>query len=1203
MVFPLSYSNVAGGTSAAGLIAAEGSSSASSNGSNSPTTEPPAPASNRVIIINKQPQPLKFCSNSVSTTKYNALTFLPLFLFESFRRYSNAFFLFIACLQQIPDASPTGHYTTLAPLSFILFVSACKEIFEDTKRRMADGDVNNRKVLALKSNFGFEEYRWTKIQVGDIVQVRNNEEFPSDLVLLASSEPQGICYIETSNLDGETNLKTRLALPETAQLRSVDDLLILDGTIECETPNRHLYDFTGNIRPSGRQTIPLCPDQLLLRGSRLKNTDWVYGVVVFTGHDSKLMRNSKQGAILRLKRSQLDEFANRQVIMMFALLVLICLVSAIGNVVWQGWHLPLDWYLFPMVNRVVENKQNFGFSFLTFVILYNNLIPISLQVTLEMVRFIQTLFISWDLEMYDSTSGTPAVARTSNLNEDLGQVKYIFSDKTGTLTENKMIFRQCSAGGVVYGDHSSTQETFIDTTMTQNLRMNTPQAGIIHEFLLAVSLCHTVVTEPNPDQPNKPIYLAASPDEAALVKAAASLDYTFLKREPNHISVRVRSRADNRGGEPKYDVLNYELLEVLEFTSERKRMSVLVRTPEGRILLMCKGADSVICDRLAPHQPYLDRTIAQLDEFAGHGFRTLCIATTEIAPEFYTEWKKQFVIAATSMDRRKEKIAEACNVIERNLQLIGATAIEDRLQEGVPECIAQLRKADIKVWVLTGDKMETAVNIGHSCNLLTKGMTLFTLNETSLDRVREMLYKFRGELHDASAPCGLIVDGRALHYALSVDLRKDFFDLATQCKAVICCRASPIQKADVVSLVRVTNPRDITLAIGDGANDVAMIQTAHIGVGISGKEGLQAVCASDYAIGQFRFLQRLLLVHGAWSYERISKLILYCYHKNICLYVMQFYFAITSGFSGVTMFERWTIGLYNICFTAAPPFIIGIFDRSCSADSRMRYPILYGVSQRGELFNYAVFWRWIFSSLIHAAVIFSLTYGIFFQGVLWSDGQMSGGFLFGAAAFTYVIVVVCLKAGLETSSWSVFTHVGIWGSIVSWFVFLPIYSKIWPHFLGFGEDFVGIADAMFSSWLFWFGLIFIPITTLLFDVLYKAVNNTGYTSVVDTVRRMESLGITDLDVFLDVVKPRPLLENVTLLGMMGRHAPTSATATPAGPPQQRGYAFSQDEGGAVSQARVVSLYGATDSVPNRERMQRLSVNSLQRVHPQQPPYH
>ncbi|GAU88520.1 hypothetical protein RvY_01206 [Ramazzottius varieornatus] len=1173
MVFPLSYSNIAHGVS--------GVSSRSASGQSSPEQQPPPV--NRVILINKQPQPVSFCSNTVSTAKYNAITFLPLFFFESFRRYSNAFFLFIACLQQIPDVSPTGRFTTLMPLSFILFVSACKEIFEDAKRRKADNIANNRKVLALKSSFGFEETKWSKIMVGDVVKVRNNEEFPSDLILLSSSEPHGVCYIETSNLDGETNLKTRLSLPETAQLQAVDDLMALDGTIECEAPNRHLYDFTGNIRPSGRQVIALGPEQLLLRGSRLKNTEWVFGIVIFTGHDSKLMRNSKQSAIIRLKRSQLDEFANRQIVMMFALLVILCLVSAVGSTIWTKGHRQTDWYLGEALD-----STNFGFSFLTFIILYNNLIPISLQVTLEMVRLFQTLFVSWDLDMYDKTTNTPAVARTSNLNEDLGQVKYVFSDKTGTLTENKMIFRQCSVGGVVYGDALATSEDFVDTNLSETLRGNTPVAKPINDFLLALSICHTVVTEPNPDNPNQPVYLAASPDEAALVKAAANLDYTFIKREPHHLTIRARSRGDNSKGEIKHDMLQYELLEILEFTSDRKRMSVLVRTPEGRILLTCKGADTVICDRLAPHQPYLEQTMQQLERFAERGFRTLCVATAEIMPDFYNEWKKNYHRASTSMDRRREQVSEACNAIERNLQLLGATAIEDRLQEGVSHCIAALRKANIKIWVLTGDKMETAINIGHSCNLLNRDMTLFTVNETSLDRVREVLFKFKNDIKEMLHPengAGLIVDGRALTYALAMDLRKDFLDLATLCDAVICCRVSPMQKADVVSLVKTHYPKDITLAIGDGANDVAMIQTAHIGVGISGKEGMQAVCASDYAIGQFRFLQKLLFVHGAWSYERISKLILYCYYKNITLYVMQFYFTLGNGFSGQTLFERWTIGLYNIWFTALPPFVIGIFERSCSSESRMRYPVLYGSSQRGELFNYAVFWRWIFLALAHSAVIFYLTYAIFWHNTLWTNGQNEGGFLFGAAAFTYVVVIVTLKAGLETSSWTVWTHFGIWFSILSWFIFMPIYSNVWPHMLYFGEDFVGIAEALYSSASFWFGLVLVPVITLMFDILYKAWTNTGYSNVVDTVRRMESMGIHDLDVFLSVVKPRPLIQNDTPLNALA-----GPSTSQGGHP--RGYAFSQDEAGAVSQANIVSMYGSTDNLPNRARMQRLSVNNL-----------
>lgn len=199
----------------------------------------------------------------------------------------------------------------------------------------------------------------------------------------------------------------------------------------------------------------------------------------------------------------------------------------------------------------------------------------------------------------------------------------------------------------------------------------------------------------------------------------------------------------------------------------------------------------------------------------------------------------------------------------------------------------------------------------------------------------------------------LIVDGKTLKYALSHELQKDFIELCVSCKVVICCRVSPMQKAEVVELVT-KHTKAVSLAIGDGANDVAMIQKANVGVGISGVEGLQAACASDYSIAQFRFLLRLLLVHGSWNYSRLCKLILYSFYKNICLYVIELWFAIYSGWSGQILFERWTIGLYNVMFTALPPLAMGLFDRACSADTMLKYPKLYKPSQDAKLFNVKV---------------------------------------------------------------------------------------------------------------------------------------------------------------------------------------------------------------------------------------------------------
>ncbi|XP_009698216.1 PREDICTED: phospholipid-transporting ATPase IB-like, partial [Cariama cristata] len=377
------------------------------------------------------------------TAKYSVVTFLPRFLYEQIRKAANAFFLFIALLQQIPDVSPTGRYTTLVPLLFILTVAGIKEIIEDYKRHKADSAVNKKKTIVLRNGM-WQNIMWKEVAVGDIVKVTNGQHLPADMIIISSSEPQAMCYIETANLDGETNLKIRQGLSQTASLQSREELMKASGRIECEGPNRHLYDFTGNLRLDGQSPVPVGPDQILLRGAQLRNTQWVLGIVVYTGHDTKLMQNSTKAP---LKRSNVEKVTNMQILVLFCILLVMALVSSVGALLWNRTHGEVVWYLGS--NKMLS--VNFGYNLLTFIILYNNLIPISLLVTLEVVKFTQALFINWDIDMYYPETDTPAMARTSNLNEELGQVKYLFSDKTGTLTCNIMNFKKCSIAGVTYG--------------------------------------------------------------------------------------------------------------------------------------------------------------------------------------------------------------------------------------------------------------------------------------------------------------------------------------------------------------------------------------------------------------------------------------------------------------------------------------------------------------------------------------------------------------------------------------------------------------------------------------------------------------------------------------------------------------------------------------------------------------------------------
>uniref|UniRef100_A0A8C2G8G3 Phospholipid-transporting ATPase n=1 Tax=Cyprinus carpio TaxID=7962 RepID=A0A8C2G8G3_CYPCA len=1043
----------------------------------------------RLIFIN-QPQFTKFCSNHVSTAKYNVLTFLPRFLYSQFRRAANSFFLFIALLQQIPDVSPTGRWTTLVPLLFILLVAAVKEVIEDLVR------------LTVKYSTGGAIYLHVVLKC--IFFFHNGAVY--------CSEPQGMCYIETSNLDGETNLKIRQGLQITADIKDIDSLMRLSGRMECETPNRHLYEFVGNIRLDGHSTVPLGPDQILLRGAQLRNTQWVHGIVVYTGHDTKLMQNSTSPP---LKLSNVERITNFQILVLFGCLLAISLVCSIGQTIWKYQYGNDAWYM----DLNYGGAANFGLNFLTFIILFNNLIPISLLVTLEVIKFVQAFFINWVSVRLNPESSVCVM-----------NLLKIITDITST---------NCRISGVIH-------------VCSTNF---CPTASVIQEFMTMMAICHTAVPE---RIDNKITYQAASPDEGALVRAAQNLGFVFSGRTPDCVIV------ESCGEEEKY-----ELLHVLEFTSTRKRMSVIMRTPSGKIRLYCKGADTVIYERLADSSRYKDITLKHLEQFATEGLRTLCFAVADISESTYQQWLEVHYRASTSVQNRALKMEESYELIEKNLQLLGATAIEDKLQDKVPETIETLMKADIKIWILTGDKQETAVNIGHSCKLLTKNMGLLVINEDTLDGTRETLSRHCSMLGDAlhkENDFALIIDGKTLKYALTFGARQYFLDLALSCKAVICCRVSPLQKSEVVEMVK-KQVKVITLAIGDGANDVGMIQTAHVGVGISGNEGLQAANSSDYSIAQFKYLKNLLLVHGAWNYNRVAKCILYCFYKNIVLYIIEIWFAFVNGFSGQILFERWCIGLYNVLFTALPPLTLGIFERSCRKENMLKYPELYKTSQNAMGFNTKVFWAHCLNGLFHSVILFWFPLKAFQHDTVFGNGKTPDYLLLGNMVYTFVVITVCLKAGLETSSWTMFSHIAIWGSIGLWVVFFGIYSSLWP-LIPLAPDMSGEADMMFSSGVFWMGLIFIPITSLVFDVAYKVYFKT----LVDEVQELEALS-KDPGA---VVHGKSLTERAQLLKNVFKKSTVSLYRSDS--MQQNilhGYAFSQDENGVLSQSEVIRAYDTT----------------------------
>jgi phospholipid-transporting ATPase len=863
----------------------------------------------RIIHLNNPPanSANKYVDNHISTAKYNIASFLPKFLFEQFSKFANLFFLFTAGLQQIPGLSPTNKYTTIGPLIVVLLISAGKELMEDYKRRTSDNQLNSSKARVLRGS-SFEDMKWVNVSVGDIVRVESEEPFPADIILLASSEPEGLCYIETANLDGETNLKIKQAIPETCVLVSPSELSRLGGKLRSEQPNSSLYTYEATMTISaggGEKELPLSPDQLLLRGATLRNTPWIHGVVVFTGHETKLMRNATATPI---KRTAVEKQLNYLVLMLIGMLLALSVVSSTGDLLLHVIHGGEFAYIgYSPSSSAIEKLKTFWGDMATYWVLFSALVPISLFVTVEVVKYWHAILINDDLDMYYDKNDTPAVCRTSSLVEELGMVEYIFSDKTGTLTCNQMEFKQCSISGIQYADEvpedlRATIQNGVEVgvhdfnRLKENLKTHESRDAI-HHFLALLSTCHTVIPERNDEKGGAIKYQAASPDEGALVEGAVLMGYQFTARKPRAVQITVEG-----------EVYEYELLAVCEFNSTRKRMSAIFRCPDGKIRCYCKGADTVILERLRPDNPHVESTLQHLEEYASEGLRTLCLAMREIPEGEFQQWWQIFDSAQTTVSgNRAENLDKAAELLEKDFYLLGATAIEDRLQDGVPETIHTLQDAGIKVWVLTGDRQETAINIGMSCKLISEDMTLLIVNEETAVATRDNLQKkleairTQGDGTIAMETLALVIDGKSLTYALERELERDFLDLAVMCKAVICCRVSPLQKALVVKLVK-RHLKAILLAIGDGANDVSMIQAAHIGVGISGMEGLQAARSADVSIAQFRYLRKLLLVHGAWSYQRVSKTILYSFYKNITLYMTQFW---------VSFFLRISVSIAN----------------------------------------------------------------------------------------------------------------------------------------------------------------------------------------------------------------------------------------------------------------------------------------------------
>ncbi|TMW55340.1 hypothetical protein Poli38472_013231 [Pythium oligandrum] len=1104
----------------------------------------------------------RYAENVIVTSKYTVVSFLPKTIFEFFRVVANVYFLLISILQLATPWSPTNRFTTAGPLVFVLLVTMVKQASEDVKRHQADEKQNNRQCRVINDQGQVEMIAWKALQVGQLLLLHSGEELPADIVLLATSEEEGRCFIETSNLDGETNLKRRVAVKATAERgscyrelngpaldesRACNGVLKLRGSIEYEQPNNQLYHFTGRlVLTEPNETAPIGPENVMLRGCGVRSCSFVVGVVIFTGSETKLLQNSRMAPS---KQSKLYRTANRCMMLIFTTMFVLCIISASVAAKWNHTNHQRVWYL-PFIKR--NNVADFIVNFFTFLILYNNLVPISLYVSLDIIKVLQARAIMNDPDMtatMEDGQRVSAIARTSDLNEELGQVEYIFSDKTGTLTCNVMAFRKCSIGGISYGfgtteigravaalrskgDGNATKSepkgdakaaqvhytpsiAFDDPSLLAHLYDDkSPQSNRINEFLTLLSICHTVIPERD-TKTCELVYRASSPDEEALVKAARCFGYNFYEPAPI-TKVEITRKADPNS---KQVVANksYTILNINEFNSTRKRMSVVCVNEKNEYVLYCKGADNMMLARASAttsDQEVYERESMQehLRTFASEGLRTLVLGRRVLSEEEYNSYNQAYIDAANSLDNRDAKLDAVAEMIEKDMTIVGVTAIEDKLQEDVAQTIYDLAQAGIRIWVLTGDREETAINIGHACRLISESMKLIYVNNEEYD----MLERQIEELHGATTiqqlikdqtvadDLAMVCDGKALvHIFPSKDalmqlpqdvvtrrrvLAAKLLDVASVCKALIACRVSPSQKADIVHLVRKGCPsQPITLAIGDGANDVSMIQTAHVGVGICGKEGVQAVNASDYAIAEFRFLKRLLLVHGRFNYKRLCKVLQYSFYKNIALVISLFCFNFYNGQSGSPLFESFVMAGWNF-FTATPIIVIGVFDQDVSEKIALQFAPLYRASQQDSDLNFRTFARTILNAMIHALICFWVCWLCF--------NPTFGLFMGGTVFYSALLMTMNLKVISLTLRWTMYHLAFLAFSAWLFFIFLVIYQYI--TFLT--GDMLGVTRMLFRERTYWQLFFVTPMGAMLLDLTLVAVQTQWFPTAEDILR-------------------------------------------------------------------------------------------------------
>ena len=932
--------------------------------------------SRRMVYFSEQTLNITNWSNKEENNKYNIITFLPLTLFNQFRQFGNLFYLILTITQFFPSLAVGFLFTYIAPLSFVVAVSMGKELYDDINRRIQDKKTNTSRINVLqlspdKRSVVHDIFKnASELLVGDIIKLKKDERVPADIIVLKTMNEAGDnqAFIRTDQLDGETDWKLRKAPGVTQNMEELE-LLTSDAFAEYEPPSKLIYNFQGIIQCKAggeNKKEPL----------NLENTMWastvvasqgVIGIVCYTGKETRAKMNASTP---KVKIGVLDDELDKSNMYLFIITLILSFVIASA----KGF-----------------NKK-FIFIFIKYIILFCSIIPISLRVNLDVSKTYFSIQINREKEIPET------IARNSTIPEELGRISYLFSDKTGTLTKNEMIFKIIAMETETFGEDkfedlkgiildeckesdaplldiikNNSNNDELSLSNSANSEINQPKkkkkthrhrGKLIRDTITAMCLCNNVTPIVDDKDPNVMTYQASSPDEVALVKFAVTLDMRLVGRTDKEI--KIKDAADNEE--------EFEVLANFPFSSDTKRMGIILKNKKhGHIIYYLKGAENVMMKFVKDE--YINYIAENAENLATKGLRTLVLSQKIIPQDEYDKWNKEYEEAKASMENRQQKITEVVSKIENNMDFLCVTGVEDLLQDEVALTIDNLRNAGMKVWMLTGDKVETATCISISAGLKAKTHKIYTIKHDDLkseenegkSEVSVLQKKFQEYKNKINIdPHLFIIDGDTLDLALK-NCEKDFFETAMLAPSVVCCRCSPTQKRIIVKTIKkYTDAR--TAAVGDGGNDVAMIQEADCGIGIVGKEGLQASLAADYSIKEFKSLNMLILWFGRIAYKNTSMMSNFIIHRGLIIAFNQFIFNCIFYFNPVPLYSGFLSFGYSTIFTSLPCICV-LLDQDVTKDNVLTFPSLYRILLKGRELNLKNFLFWLFKSIFQAFII------------------------------------------------------------------------------------------------------------------------------------------------------------------------------------------------------------------------------------------